>query len=178
MIASSRPRPAERHASAPRPSLRMRPDVRKAVLVLHLLSAGAWIGVDVVLGVLVFTGLGTSDAGLAALCLGALPLLIWPLLATGTVSLATGVLLGLGTKWGLLRFWWVAVKLALNIVLVVLVGVLLAPAAGSAAAVHAAGGDLGSLAFPPIVSGTALVVATVLAVYKPWGRIGAARRPR
>jgi hypothetical protein len=31
--------------------------------------------------------------------------------------------------------------------------------------------DLSNLMFPPIVSGTSLVVATVLAVYKPWGRV-------
>jgi hypothetical protein len=37
------------------------------------------------------------------------------------VSLASGVVLGLGTKWGLIRYWWVAAKLVLNVVLVALV---------------------------------------------------------
>jgi hypothetical protein len=31
--------------------------------------------------------------------------------------------------------------------------------------------DVGDLVFPPIVSLTALSLATVLAVYKPWGRL-------
>jgi hypothetical protein len=32
-----------------------------------------------------------------------------------------------------------------------------------------------NLVFPPLVSGAALLVAVILAVYKPWGRIR--RRP-
>jgi hypothetical protein len=36
--------------------------------------------------------------------------------------------------------------------------------------------EVDSLVFPPIVSGLALLTATVLAVYKPWGRVRAARR--
>jgi hypothetical protein len=82
---------------------------------------------------------------------------VGPLLATGLICLLTGVLLGLGSKYGLLRYWWVAVKLALNLVLTGLVLVSLAP--------------VGDLIFPPIVSPTALLVAMVLAVFKPWGRI-------
>ena len=34
------------------------------------------------------------------------------------------------------------------------------------------------LIFPPIVSTRALLVATVLAVYKPWGRIRRRRAPK
>jgi hypothetical protein len=90
----------------------------------------------------------------------------------------TGVVLGAGTHHGLVRYWWVVVKLVLNIVLTLLVLVLLRPGLDEAAAVGrqlatdaAVGVDLSNLVFPPIVSGTSLVVATVLAVYKPWGRV-------
>jgi len=151
----------------------------KGVLVVHIVSAGAWIGIDVVMVVLVFTALGTDDTGTKALCYRALELFaVWPLIVTGLVSLASSVVLGLGTKWGLVRYWWVAIKLALNILLVVLVVVALRPgviemaeqgrrfAAGEAASLA-----VGDLVFPPIVSTSALLVATVLAVFKPWGRI-------
>ena len=35
--------------------------------------------------------------------------------------LATGLLLGLGTRWGLVRYWWVLVKLILSLIMTVLV---------------------------------------------------------
>ncbi|GAA3933763.1 hypothetical protein [Actinoplanes auranticolor] len=37
--------------------------------------------------------------------------------------------------------------------------------------------EISSLFFPPAVSLTALTVATVLSVVKPWGRIGRRNRP-
>jgi low temperature requirement protein LtrA len=43
------------------------------------------------------------------------------------VCLLSGVVLGLGSKWGVVRYWWVAVKLALNLVLTALVPVALRP---------------------------------------------------
>ncbi len=161
---------------------RMRPRTRKGVLVAHIVAAGAWIGLDVMLGVLVFTPLLTSDAAVAALCYQVLPLLLWPILLSGLTCLVTGVVLGAGTHHGLVRYWWVLVKLVLNIVLTSLVVVLLGPAMDDAAeagrrlaAGDPVGVDLANLVFPPIVSGTSLVVATVLAVYKPWGRVRATR---
>jgi hypothetical protein len=156
----------------------MRPRTRKAVLVAHIVAAGTWIGLDVMLGVLVFTPMLTSDVAVAALCYQVLPLLLWPILLSGLMCLATGIVLGVGTHHGLVRYWWVLVKLVLNVVLTLLVLVLLRPGLDEAAEAGrqlAAGGpvgaDLSNLIFPPIVSGASLVVATVLAVYKPWGRV-------
>jgi hypothetical protein len=152
---------------------------RKGVLVMHIVSAGTWIGIDVVMGVLIFTALLTDDAGIKALCFRALELFaVWPLIIAGLLCLASGVVLGLGTKWGLIRYWWVAIKLVLNVVLVALVPVLLRPqvvemdeqgrrfVAGEAASLA-----VGDLIFPPIVSPGVLLVAFVLAVFKPWGPI-------
>jgi ABC-type phosphate transport system permease subunit len=94
------------------------------------------------------------------------------------VCLASGVVLGLGTNYGLVRYWWVAIKLALNVVLVVLVVFALRPGVIEMAeqgwrfiAGEPASLAVGGLIFPPIVSTSALLVATVLAVFKPWGRI-------
>ena len=152
---------------------------RKGFLVVHVASAGAWIGIDVVMAVFVFTALLADDDSTKALCYRALELFaVWPLLTTGLVCLASGIVLGLGTKYGLVRYWWVAIKLVLNIVLTALVLVALRPAVTEAAeqgrqfAVGApASLAVGDLIFPPIVSPTALRIAVVLAVFKPWGRI-------
>jgi hypothetical protein len=157
----------------------------KGVLLVHLASAGAWLGIDVVLGVLVFTALLTADEGVKALSFQALELFApRTLFVTGIVCLASGAVLGLGSRYGLVRYWWVAAKLALNLVLTGLVPLALSPgvfeaaeraqrfAAGAPAALF-----VGDLIFPPIVSPTALLVAMVLAVYKPWGRIPWERLP-
>ena len=151
---------------------------RKGVLVVHIVSAGAWIGIDVVMGVLVFTAL-LADDDTRALCYQALELFaVWPLLTTGLVSLASGVVLGLGTKWGLVRYWWVAIKLVLNVVLTTLVLVALRPEVIEKAeqgrkflAGEPASLAVGDLIFPPIVSPSALLIAFVLAVFKPWGLV-------
>ena len=153
--------------------------MRKSVLVVHIVSAGVWIGIDVVMAVFIFTALLTDDDNTKALCYRALELFaVWPLLTTGLVCLASGVVLGFGTKYGLVRYWWVAIKLVLNIVLTALVLVALRPEVSKAAEQgrqFAAGETVsltvGDLIFPPIVSPTALLIAVVLAVFKPWGRV-------
>jgi hypothetical protein len=167
-----------------RPTVRWRLGVntRKGVLLVHIASAGAWIGIDVVMAVLVFTALWSDDDRTKALAFRALELVaVGPLLATGLVCLLTGILLGLSSRYGLVRYWWVASKLALNLLLTALVLVALAPEIADAAerarqfdAGVPAPLGIGDLIFPPIVSPTALLVAFVLAVFKPWGRI---RRP-
>src|SRR5215207_4708842 len=152
---------------------------RKGVLVVHIVSAGAWIGIDIAMAVVVFTALLADDENTKALCYRALELFaVWPLLTTGLVCLVSGVVLGLGTKWGLVRYWWVAIKLVLNIVLTALVLVALRPEVSKAAeqgrqfaAGEPASLTVGNLIFPPIVSPTALLIAVVLAVFKPWGLI-------
>jgi uncharacterized membrane protein len=152
---------------------------RKTVLILHILAAGTWIGVDVIVAVLVLTGWFGGDAasrGLAYQALGTY--VVWPMLTAGLVSLVTGVILGLGSKYGLVRYRWVAVKLALNLILCTLILVALQP---GMAEVVAHGRDLSAgtpsardmtdLFYPPIVSLSALTLATILSVTKPWGRL-------
>jgi hypothetical protein len=151
----------------------------KSVLLVHLASAGVWLGIDVVMGVLVFTALLTADDRIKALSFQALELFApRTLFATGVVCLITGVVLGLGSRYGLVRYWWVAAKLALNLALTALVPFALSPEVSEAAEQarrFAAGAPatlaVGDLIFPPIVSPAALLVAMVLAVFKPWGRI-------
>jgi hypothetical protein len=94
------------------------------------------------------------------------------------LSLITGVILGLGSKYGLVRYWWVAIKLGLNIILSTLGVTSLRGEVAKAADLGtqlAAGADLdwnfSNMLYPPIVSPTALTVAFLLAVFKPWGRI-------
>jgi hypothetical protein len=170
-------------ASLARRPWRLAGGTRKALLVVHIAAAGTWIGMDIVMGVLVFTAMLTDDPQLAGLTYQALELFaVWPIVAAGLLCLASGVVLGLGSKYGLVRYWWVAVKLVMNIVLCALVVFALRPGVYEVAAYGrelVAGTATAKLQtdimFPPIVSTTALLIAVVLSVFKPWGRIGKAR---
>jgi hypothetical protein len=171
---TTRPRPAVARARWP-----LGRRTRLAVLTVHLLAACAWIGIDVVVAVLVVAGWFGDDPALRGAAYQALAtFVVGPMLTAGLASLVTGLLLGLGTKWGLLRYWWVAVKLVLNVVLCTLIVLALQPGMSAVGAYGRAltdgqdpTGDVANLFFPPAVSLTALSLAVVLAVFKPWGRL-------
>ncbi len=159
---------------------------RRLVLVVHVWTAGAWLGLDVAMAALVVTALRADDpAPRAALYQALEVVVVWPLTVAGLGCLASGLLLGLGTRYGLLRFWWVAVKLVVNLVLTTLVLLLLRPNAQALAVDGrrlAAGKtvdvDISSLVMPPTVTMIALTFAFYLSVVKPWGRTPAGRRGR
>jgi hypothetical protein len=152
----------------------------------HLVSSVGWIGADLVFLILSVTGFTSDDRGLQAACYRAIgSFAVWLLLPVGLLSLMTGLILGIGSKYGLLRYWWVLAKLVINVVLLVLVLVALRPVVGHAAAAsgrvdptlaHRLGAAPRSLLFPPAVSITTLSVATYLGVFKPWGRTRWGRR--
>lgn len=170
--------------SVPRRAGRLGPRTRKSVLVVHIVAAGAWIGIDVVLAVLVFTALTTDDAVTVAVSYQALELFaLWPLFLTGVACLVSGLVLGAGTRYGVVRYWWVVAKLVINVVFVALVPLALRPtvtaAAGYGRAMPTARPEpevLSDLLFPPIVSPLGLLAAVLLAVFKPWGLVRSRRR--
>jgi hypothetical protein len=155
---------------------------RRTWLVVHILSGGAWIGIDVLVAVLVGAAMLAGDDATRALAYRSLAAFTgWPMLGSGLVCLLSGLVLGLGSPYGLVRFWWVAVKLVINLLLCTLIVVLLLPGMTEVAEYGtslAQGREptrtVAHLFMPPTVSLTLLGVATVLSVFKPWGRI---RRP-
>lgn len=160
---------------------RLPPRLRKSILWLHIVSGIGWMGLDVGLFLLLMTGLTTADGALAAACYRAVAVIVpvaVPTLSLG--MLLTGLLLGWGTTWGLLRYWWVFAKLVMGIVLTVLVFVALVPGvndlptADSTVSAEAVRDTIGEattgLLFPPVVSFTMLRIAAVLSIFKPWGR--------
>ncbi|GAB3833702.1 hypothetical protein [Kribbella italica] len=152
-------------------SWRLSGRTRKLTLVVHIASVGSWLGLDVAMAVLVFTALGTGDVETKALCFRALELVtIWPMTISGLTCLVTGVLLAYGSKYGLVKYWWVVVKLGLNLLLSTLILIALRPGVVDLAEKGAEGNAV-DLVFPPIVSPTLLMVAVVLSVFKPWGRL-------
>ena len=159
---------------------------RKALLLFHVLSSVSWIGVDPAMGVLAYRGLATDDPAELAVIYRALEMFCVPLLLTlGLLSLGSGIWLGLGTRFGLVRYWWVLVKLAISLVLLTLVLVALRPTLLEGAAQATVVDDSlperltdvrRNMLFPPVVSTTMLAFVTWLAVYKPWGVTPRGRR--
>jgi len=160
--------------------MKLQPRARKAAVVAHVVSSAAWIGLDAAKTILVFTGILAGDRDTVALAYRALGTFLgWPLIVASLLALATGLLLSLGTKWGVVTYWWVAAKLAITLVLVVLVCFVLAPmlpdvaayGAALAAGAEPAPTAVADLIYPAVVAPTSLLVATILSVVKPWGRI-------
>lgn len=179
----ARPRPGRaRRTDAPASVAcrwRPAPSLRKTLLLVHIAAAGAWLGFDLVLGVLTVAMLTADAASAAAAAVSIAALVPWPLLIVGLLTLTTGILLGVSSKYGLVRYRWVLIKLVLNIVLTALVPLLLLPEATTIhdkgrAALESGAGPLTpwSALFPPTVSSTAVAAAIALSVFKPWGRTG------
>ncbi|KOV85323.1 hypothetical protein [Nocardia sp. NRRL S-836] len=152
---------------------------RKAVLLVHVLSAAAWLGIDVALGILIVIAVSTEDVTTAGIAIQAVDMFaIWPMFGASLVCMVSGVVLGVGSKYGLVRYWWVAVKLVLNIGMSLLIAFALRPGVEEAARIGARmlAGDSAAvvpsgLLHPVVVAPTLLLFAYVLSVFKPWGRI-------
>ncbi|MFE0022813.1 hypothetical protein [Amycolatopsis sp. NPDC059021] len=165
--------------SAPARPRRLGSRTRKAFLVAHIVTAGAWMGMDLALGILVCTALLTSDPGITAGSYRVLELFAgWPMLAASLLCLASGAVLAVGSKYGLFRYWWVFAKLVVNVVMSLLILFVLRPGLNDVAAnaQRLAAGDtsLGSpseLLYPVVVAPSLLLFAFVLSVFKPWGRM-------
>src|SRR3954447_420485 len=99
------------------PSLRLSRTWRRTVLAVHVLCGAGWMGLDLGLLVLVWTG-ATSDSGPTVAAAYTAVRLVVPVVvsALATGMLLTGVLLGWGTRWGLLQWNWVFVKLLIGLV--------------------------------------------------------------
>ncbi|MEU1193475.1 hypothetical protein [Streptomyces sp. NPDC005859] len=163
-----------RPARGNRVRLRIPARLRKSVLVTHVVSAGAWIGIDVISTVVVAVGWVRAGDDRTAVYRALADFFVVPLLLSalvaGVVCLVTGVLLGLATKWGLVRYRWVAVKLVLNVIACVMLLVFLGPITELASGEQ----PLRDIWFVAFLATTAMVLlcsAMVLSVFKPWGRV-------
>ncbi len=149
---------------------------RKALLAVHVATTVSVLGADLALLTLAVSGLlGSKPQAIypAAHLLGAR--LLAPL-AVG--SLGTGLLLGVLTPWGLLKYWWVTIKLAITVVLTAAVLFVLVPRLGAAAAAAAVPAMKAStdsprllLVIAPAVASTLLALSVVLAIFKPGWRL-------
>ncbi|GAB2987193.1 hypothetical protein [Saccharothrix stipae] len=142
----------------------MKPRARKSWLLLHVISSVGWLGVTIGMLVLAIAAFDAPQLYQAMSLLG--DLVVLPL-ALG--ALVTGLVLSLGTKWGLVKHRWVLVKFVLTVIAVVATTFSLRSGLHEAAdgVVGTAGGDVLAAS---CVSLAFYTVNTVLSVFKPWGR--------
>jgi hypothetical protein len=155
------------------PRWRLRGRAHKAALTVHVLTSVGWFGVAAALACGVVVATATSDHALSSAIYRTMELAPWLSIPAGLASAATGVVLGLGTAHGLIQRWWVVAKIGVNTAVVVTDAVLITHFAHQAAVTGHVAPPLRGAAIAHVV---ALVVATVLSVFKPWGRTPWARR--
>ncbi len=144
--------------------------VRNAVLTFHIAVSVGLLGDSAGFLAVAIRAAGTEDPAAVREMMGVLNMFAMMFgIPLSFASLLSGILLGFGTKWGVLRYPWVIAKLLL-IVSVMAVGGL---AIGPALTVMLAGGS--GKTTPLILAAAydvvALAVATGLAVYKPGRRL-------
>ncbi|WP_232265565.1 DUF2269 domain-containing protein [Streptomyces pactum] len=170
-------RPPWRGAQLSRPA-------RRALLAGHIAASVSWLGLSLCLLVLGITGAATDSPGTGAAAYRAMKIFgDWLIVPVSLLTLTSGVVLSLGTPWGLARYRWVWTKFWLTLattgasIFALRSGIDHAAAevdrlrAGEAVPLFA------DLVAAPAVSTSAYLFMTVISVLKPWGRTARGRRP-
>ncbi|MQA92394.1 MAG: DUF2269 domain-containing protein [Gemmatimonas sp.] len=150
------------------------PGLRKFALTAHLTSSVGWIGAAVAYLALGVSAVTSQDAQTVRAAWIAMELTGWfAIVPLALAALLTGIVISLGTPWGLFRHYWVLFTLVLTI-LSTIVLLLHMPTVSSLAEVarEADGAALGGLGGDLLHAGGGLLVLlaiTVLNVYKPRG---------
>jgi hypothetical protein len=152
----------------------MKPGVRKFALITHLTSSVGWVG-----AVVAYLGLGIAavvshDVQTVRAAWTAMELTGWYVIVPlALASLVTGLVMALGTKWGLFTYYWVLISFVLTVFATVVLLLHMPTVSATAdlaqdaqgAALETLGGDL----FHPAVGLVILLVIQTLNVYKPPG---------
>ena len=152
----------------------MAPGLRKFMLLVHLACSLGWIGTVIAYLVLGISAVASKDAQTVRAAWIAMELTGWSAivpLALG--SLLTGLVMALGTPWGLFRHYWVLISFALTAVSTVILLLHLPTVSALArvardadpSALSRLGGDL----FHPGAGLLVLLAITGLNMYKPRG---------
>ena len=167
----------------------MAPRWRKLTLAVHVVTSVGLLGGVASFLLLAVVGLTSPDIGMVRAAYPAMALIAWVIVVPlALLALVTGLVESLGTKWGLIRHYWVIVKLALTVIAIIVL--LLQMGTVSYLGHVAASMQPGDLVEPRTVmvvhSGGGLLVLLLplaLSIYKPrgrtgWGRATTLRSPR
>ena len=151
-------------------NMNLPPPWRKLLLTLHVATGVSVLGTDLVLLVLGISSVRGAD-----------PQTIYPaahLVATWLLAPLAFAALGTGVLLGLLRYWWVTIKLALTAILTGVILFVLVPRLGVAADAATAlnprpftEAERLPLVVAPAAGVTFLILIVGLAIYKPPWRL-------
>jgi len=162
----------------------MPPRLRKFALTAHVTTAVGWIGAVVVFLALAVIGLTShDDQTVRGAYLVMEPAARWVLVPLALASLLTGTVQALGTAWGLFRHYWVLIKLLITVVATGFLLVYLQTFSAMAAAAADPDAELrvirnASPLLHAVLALLVLLVAAVLAVYRPRGLTRYGQRKR
>ncbi|SOE12422.1 hypothetical protein SAMN06272775_3416 [Streptomyces sp. 2323.1] len=145
---------------------------RRAVLVLHVAVSVSWLGLTLGLLALGLTGYSTGSPDMATVAYRAMKVFgDWLVLPIALMSLVSGLVLSLGTPWGLARHRWVVIKFWLTLLTLLLSVFALRPGINHLAAAAAAGTPAAGiqLVIAPAVATATYFFLTAISVLKPWG---------
>lgn len=153
----------------------MPPALRRFTLTTHVTSSVGWVGAALVFLALALIGFTSDDpVKVRGAYLLMAPAAWFVLVPLAHASLLSGIVLSLGTTWGLFRHYWVVVKLGITVFATVILLIYMGTfrqMAGVAAdpVVDLAAVRNASPIVHAILALILLVAATVLGVYKPFG---------
>jgi hypothetical protein len=148
--------------------------IRKFALTVHIIASVGWIGAVVAYLALGIAAVTNQDVQTVRAAWIGMEVTGWfAIVPLAVAALLTGLVMSLGTKWGLFRHYWVLITLVLTTLSTVVL-VLHMPTVTILADVaqEANGADLAALGGDLVHSGIGLVVLlaiTWLNVYKPRG---------
>ncbi|QWF83539.1 hypothetical protein [Amycolatopsis sp. CA-230715] len=173
MVWKSATRPEER---------RLKPRSRKVWLVAHVAGSVGWLGTAYAMTVLGAVAGWAEPVARHASFEMVHACDRYVMIPLSLVSLATGLVVSLGTRWGVLKHYWVTTKLVVTVLAMLFATFYQSQWVKEAIAITAErpDRDLSALS-PTILTGSlgmtsVLLFTTVLSVVKPWGRTSRGRR--
>ncbi|MFF9346573.1 DUF2269 domain-containing protein [Streptomyces sp. NPDC014734] len=149
---------------------------RRNLLVAHVAVSVSWLGLTAGLLTLGVAAFHTGDPETARAATRAMKMFgDWLIVPFAAFALFSGLVLSLGTPWGLARHQWVWTKFWLTLIAAALSVFLLRAAISDAAARGAV--DIDLVIAPSVATATYLFI-TAISVLKPWGLTRRGRRLR
>lgn len=146
--------------------------LRKAVLAAHVASSVGWLGAVLAYLVLDLVATFGQDIPTVRAAFTAMALIVlYGIVPLALTAVLIGIVLALGTPWGLFRHYWALVKLLLTLFATSIL-LLETRAINTMAAVAAMGADPRDLpgSLPHSIGGALVLLAVlILAIYKPAG---------
>lgn len=147
---------------------------RKLLLATHLIVGVGLIGAAAVLVTLGTAGLNDADPSTVYPAMNRVAVTV--VIPLASLALLTGIVQAAVSGWGLIRYWWVTLKLVFTASVVILTSIGLRPKTANAADTANAGGTIAQadqldLVLFPAIAATVLVTNVLLGIFKPPARL-------